>query len=107
MLIEANNLNLSIVRQCHLLGLNRSVYYYQYKGVDEHTENLMRLIDERYTARPHEGSRKMVVYLNNLGYDVTRNQVRYLMDKMGLQVIYPKPNTSQNLGKNIRYTHIH
>ena len=94
MLIEPNNPDISIVRQCQLLGLNRSVYYYQYKGIDEHTENLMRLIDERYTARPDEGSRKIMVYLNNLGYDVTRNQVKYLMDKMGLQAIYPKPNTS-------------
>lgn len=55
MLIEPNNPDISIVRQCQLLGLNRSVYYYQYKGIDEHTEDLMRLIDERYTARPHEG----------------------------------------------------
>jgi len=94
MLIEANNPDISIVRQCQLLGLNRSVYYYQYKGVNEHTENLMRLIDELYTARPHESSRKIMVYLNNIGYDVTRNQVKYLMDKMGLQAIYPKPNTS-------------
>ncbi|BCD89995.1 hypothetical protein fh0823_01340 [Francisella halioticida] len=32
--------------------------------------------------------------LNKQGYNVTRNQVRYLMDKLGLQTIYPKPNTS-------------
>lgn len=55
---------------------------------------LMRLIDERYTKYPHEGSRKIMQNLNKQGYDVTRNQVRYLMDKMGLQTIYPKPNTS-------------
>lgn len=94
MLIEPNNSDISIVRQCQLLGLNRSVYYYQYKEIDEHTENLMRLIDERYIARPHEGSRKIMLHLHNLGYEVTRNQVKYLMHKMGLQAIYPKPNTS-------------
>jgi len=94
MLIEPNNSSISIVRQCQLLGLNRSVYYYQYKCTSEYTENIMRLIDERYTARPHEGSRKIMVHLNNLGYDVTRNQVKYLMQNMGLQAIYPKPNTS-------------
>jgi len=87
-------IEISRIDYCQLLVLNRSVYYYQYKGIDEHTENLMRLIDERYTARPHEGSRKIMVYLNNLGYDITGNQVKYLMDKMGLQAIYPKPNTS-------------
>ena len=94
MLIEPNNLTISIARQCQLLGLHRSAYYYQYTGINEHTETLMRLIDERYTKRPHEGSRKIMMNLNKQSYDVTRNQVRYLMDKMGLQTIYPKPNTS-------------
>lgn len=87
MLIEPNNSSISIARQCQLLGLNRSVYYYQYKGTSEYTENIMSLIDKRYTSRPHEGSRKIMVHLNNLGYDVTRNQVKYLMQKMGLQAI--------------------
>ncbi|BCD90959.1 integrase [Francisella halioticida] len=94
MLIEPNNSNISIARQCQLLGLHRSVYYYQYKGINEYTEMLMRLIDERYTKYPHEGSRKIMQNLNKQGYNVTRNQVRYLMDKLGLQTIYPKPNTS-------------
>jgi putative transposase len=84
MLIEPNNLSISIVRQCQLLGLNRSVYYYQYRVASEYTENIMRLIDERYTSRPHEGSRKIMVHLHNLGYGVTRNQVKHLMQKMGL-----------------------
>ena len=94
MLIEPNNTDISIARQCELLGLHRSVYYYRYKGLNEYTEILMCLIDERYTKRPHEGSRKIMRNLNKQGYDVTRNQVRYLMDKMGLQTIHPKPNTS-------------
>lgn len=94
MLIEPNNTDISIARQCQLLGLYRSVYYYQYKGLNEYTETLMRLIDERYTKHPHEGSRKIMKNLNKQGYDITRNQVRYLMDKMGLQTIHPKPNTS-------------
>ena len=84
MLIERNNTNISIARQCQLLGLHRSVYYYQYRGLNEYTETLMRLIDKRYTKRPHKGSRKIMRNLNKQEYDVTRNQVRYLMDKMGL-----------------------
>ena len=94
MLIEPNNSDISIARQCQLLGLYRLVYYYQHKVINEYTETLMRLIDERYTKRPHEGSRKIMKNLNKQGYDVTRNQVRYLMNKIGLQTIYPKPNIS-------------
>jgi len=33
-------------------------------------------------------------WLERQGHEVTRDQVRYLIDKMGLQAIYPKPNTS-------------
>lgn len=94
MLIEPDYKAISIARQCKLIGLHRSVYYYEVKRTCETTEKLMRLIDERYTKYPHEGSRKIMIYLNNLEYDISRNQVRYLMDKMGLQTIYPKPNTS-------------
>ena len=94
MLIDPTNQQISITRQCQLVGLHRSNYYYQYQGVTESVEILMRLIDERYTAYPCEGSRRIMKWLNRQGHDVTRDQVRYLMDKMGLQAIYPKPNTS-------------
>jgi putative transposase len=94
MLIDPTNQQISITRQCQLVGLHRSNYYYQYQGVTESVEILMRLIDERYTAYPCEGSRRIMKWLNRQGHDVTRDQVRYLMDKMGLQAIYLKPNTS-------------
>ena len=94
MLIDPSNSNISIARQCQLIGLYRSTYYYQYKGTNEETETLMCLIDERYTAHPYEGSRRIMTWLARKGHDVTRNQIIYLMAKMGLQAIYPKPNTS-------------
>lgn len=94
MLIEPTNPNISITRQCKLLGLHRSNYYYGYRGLSESAEMFMRLIDERYTAHPYEGSRRIMKWLEKQGHDITRDQVRYLMDKMGLQAIYPKPNTS-------------
>lgn len=94
MLVEPANSEISVARQCEILGLNRSTYYYQYRGLSEATEVIMRLVDERYTAHPYEGSRRIMKWLERQGYEVTRDQVRYLMDKMGLQAIYPKPNTS-------------
>ena len=94
LLVDPTNTKISVARQCELLGLNRSTYYYQYRGMSEGTELMMRLIDERYTAHPYEGSRRIMKWLERQGHNVTRDQVRYLMDKMGLQAIYPKPNTS-------------
>jgi len=47
MLIEPNMPDLSIRRQCELLGLNRASFYYQPAGETELNLRLMRLIDEQ------------------------------------------------------------
>ena len=54
----------------------------------------MRLIDERYTACPFYGSRRMTVWLTEQGEEVNRKRVRRLMRVMGLEAIYPKPRLS-------------
>ena len=90
MLIDPTNQQISITRQCQLVGLHRSNYYYQYQGVTESVEILMRLIDERYTAYPCEGSRRIMKWLNRQGHDVTRDQVRYFNGQDGLTGYLPK-----------------
>ena len=94
MLIDANHSSIPIARQCDLLGLSRSSYYDQYTQANDTAEKLMRLIDERYTEYPFEGSRRIAIWLQRNGHEISRDQVRYLMRKMGLKAIYPKPNTS-------------
>jgi putative transposase len=86
--------NLSIVRQCELVGLNRTTYYYE--PATESAENLMlmRLIDEVYTERPFFGSRRMAVDLRNAGHSVNRKRTQRLMRLMGIEAIYPKPRTT-------------
>ena len=56
----------------------------------------MRLLDGQYTKRPFYGSRRMTTWLRNLGYDINRKRVQRLMHKMGLEAIYPRPNTSRS-----------
>jgi putative transposase len=94
LLIEAKHAELSIRRQCELLGLTRSTYYYQPATETSLNLRLMRLIDEQYTERPVYGRRKMTIYLREQGYDVNPKRVRRLMQKMGLEAIYPKPSTT-------------
>ena len=94
MLIETNYPTISINRQCELVDLSRSSYYYKPKQCDENQLELMRLIDERYTAYPTEGARRIAKWLQNAGYEVGRYQVGSLMKKMGIEAIYPKQNTS-------------
>jgi putative transposase len=85
---------LSVRRQCQLLGLNRSSWYYE--PVAESAENLalMRRIDEQYLRTPFFGSRRMSVWLEAQGHDVNRKRVQRLMRVMGLEAIYPKPRTT-------------
>jgi putative transposase len=93
-LIEAGHPALSVRRQCELLGLNRSSLYYRPAAEAADDLRLMRLLDERYTACPFFGSRKMTAWLQSQGEAVNRKRVQRLMRRMGLEAIYPKPRLS-------------
>jgi len=94
-LVEVDNPQLSIRRQCELLGLNRASYYYQPRPETVFNLELMRLIDEQYLETPFYGYPRMTVALQQKGYQVNRKRVARLMALMGLQAVGPKPNTSQ------------
>lgn len=81
-------------QQCEWVGLNRSSYYYEAAEESELNLRLMRLIDEQYLETPFYGSPRMTVMLQQAGYPVNRKRVQRLMQKMGLQAIYPKPRTT-------------
>jgi len=86
---------LSVRRQCELLGLNRSSYYYQPVPVSPEDQLIMNVIDEEFTELPFYGSRRMSRRLKELGYFVGRKHTRRLMVLMGLEAILPKRNTSK------------
>jgi putative transposase len=54
----------------------------------------MRLLDEKYTADPYYGIRRMTAWLQSQGHRVNHKRVARLLRKMGLEAIYPKPRTS-------------
>ena len=89
------NADLSVVKQCTLLGLNRSSLYYQAVVPNEAELILMRLIDELHLKLPFAGSRRMVSELKARGYAVNRKRVQRLMRLMGIEAICPKPGTSR------------
>lgn len=94
MLIEPEHSQLSIRRQCELLGLNRATYYYQPAPESELNLRLMRLIDKQYLKTPFYGWPRMTAYLRRQEYAVNHKRVQRLMRKMGLQAIYPKRRTT-------------
>jgi putative transposase len=93
--IDPSEQSLSITRQCKLLGISRSSFYYKQKPVKPEDLKLMRLIDEQYLKIPCWGSRSMKNHLRRLGYKVNRKRIQRLMRIMGLEAIYPKPRTSR------------
>ena len=93
-LIEPHHPQISIARQCELLGLPRSTYYYHSQGESPQNLHLMRLLDEKYTDTPYYGIRRMTAWLRNEGYNVNHKRVARLLRKMGLEAIYPKPRTT-------------
>ena len=93
-LVDVDSAELSVRRQCELLGLSRSTLYYEAVAETETNLCLMRLIDEQYMATPFYGSRRMTVWLTHAGHAVNRKRVQRLMQLMGLEAIYPKPRLS-------------
>ena len=77
LLVERDHPEITMRRQCELLGVNRAGLHYQEAGESEENLRLMRLLDEQYTRTPFYGSRKMVEWLRTKGFEVkTRNECR-------------------------------
>ncbi|MCA9068428.1 MAG: transposase, partial [Planctomycetaceae bacterium] len=88
--IEPHQALLSVSRQCELLGLARSSWYYESGGETPENLELMRKIDEESTPHPFFGSHKMAEL-----FGVNRKRVQRLMRQMGIEAIYPKRKTTR------------
>ncbi len=93
-LVEPDHPQISIARQCELLELPRSTYYYHAHGESPENLFLMRLLDEKYTETPYYGIRRMTAWLQSERYPVNHKRVARLLRKMGIEAIYPKPRTT-------------
>ena len=94
-MIETGHARLSIGRQCELLSISRSSFYFKPKGETALNLGLMRLIDKQFLETPFYGVRQMTWHLRNEGHLVNEKRIRRLMRLMGLMPIYQKPNTSK------------
>ncbi len=95
-LIDPAHPDLSVRRQCELLGLNRSSYYFEPATETAENLRLMRRIDRLHTDHPFLGSRRLVEWLEQARrVAVNRKRVRRLMRLMDITAVYPKPRLSQ------------
>jgi putative transposase len=105
-LIEQANLKISIKRQCELLEISRSGFYYQSKGTNPYNLQLMKLIDEQYLRTPFYGADKMAVWLRLHGHKVNVKRIRRLMRIMGVEALYPKRNLSLANKEHRKYPYL-
>lgn len=105
-MIEVGHPELSVRRQCALLGIARSGLYYEPVGPSPEDLTLTRLLDEQYTRTPFYGVRRMTRWLHSLEYYVDVKRVRRLLRLMGLEAIYPKPRLSFNGAEHRRFPYL-
>ncbi|MCL1914515.1 MAG: IS3 family transposase [Eubacteriaceae bacterium] len=96
----SRNEELPIKRQCELLGVSRSSFYYEPREPSSEERELEELIKRRidywHTKYCWMGARKLVDKLRAddgiLG--IGRQLARRYMREMGIYAVYPKPRTS-------------
>lgn len=94
-MIESGNPEITVKRQCELLGISRSAFYYKEKPISKKNKTLLDRIDKIYTKWPFFGARRIVVILA-IAYKITvgRRKVCNMMKKLGLEAIRPKKHLS-------------
>ena len=86
---------LPITRQAKLAGVSRGNVYYLARAASQADQRLMKRIDAINLAHPCAGSRMLRDMLSREGFEVGRRHVATLMQRMGIQALYRKPNTSK------------
>ena len=106
-LVDKEDKQMTVTIQAELLGLNRSGLYYKAASPSSEDLCIKRMIDEVYTAHPEFGYRRIQVWLEK-DYHVTVNHkaVYRHMKEMGIQAIYPRPNTSKPSPENQVYPYL-
>lgn len=97
---------MTVKRQCELLGVARSSYYYKPVIKDSEDEAYKQLIFEIYVNKPFLGYRKITRKLHRNGYRINGKRVLRLMREMGIQAIYPKPNLSKPVLGHKKYPYL-
>jgi putative transposase len=88
--------SLSIQKQCKILDISASSFYYKPTKESALNLELMSMMDRHYHYHPYKGGPSMYVWLTkDKGYEVSRNRVyRLYYEVMGLRAIAPGPHTT-------------
>jgi putative transposase len=93
--LDRGHAELSIRRQCEMLGVARSGVYRKPRPANDNDLEAMRRIDAVFTERPFFGSRRIARTLSDEGFPLNRKRARRLMRLMGIEALGPRPRTSK------------
>lgn len=103
--VEPDHPALSISRQCELLEISRTAYYYEPLEAGEDPDlALLQAILEELKEHPFYGYRKIAKALSDLG--ATRKRIRRIMKKAGLRAIYAGKRTSIPIKWHQKYPYL-
>jgi len=89
-LLINKNSKLSLRKQCDLLCLPRSSYYYSPKGESEENLTIMGIMDKHILEEPTAGVLTMQSMLKDHSISASYERVRRLMRKANIRPIYPR-----------------
>jgi putative transposase len=105
-MVEKNNPDLSIEKQCELLSIHRSGLYYQPCQETPLNLELMKVIDREYMRLPFYGVPRMTEHLKIMGYPINEKRIRRLYHLMALRAIFPGPKTSIANKSHLKYPYL-
>lgn len=105
-MIEKEEEQLSVVKQCELLTVSRSGLYYEPVKESEENLSIMRFLDEQYMSTPFYGVERLLVLLIVMGYRINRKRLRRLMKLVGWRTLYCTPRTTKAAPAAYKYPYL-
>jgi putative transposase len=99
--IEPDHSKLSCVRQCHLIDLPRSTFYYEPVPATKEELDLMRRFDRFHFEYPMYGSRRLAHQ-----FDISRDKAIRLMHDLHLVATYPKRRTTIPIHEHKKFPYL-
>lgn len=107
-MISRGHTELSVQKQCNLLNISRSSYYYKPTGESDLNLELMRLMDEHYLEHPYKGAPMMYAWLKHeMGYSINKKRIeRLYYEVMGLRAVAPGKHTTKRNPEHKAYPYL-
>lgn len=101
-------LELSLNKQCKLLGISKSTLYYtpvkRFSSVAD--IKFLNALNDIHSEFPYYGTRRLVTALENEGFSAGRKLIKSAMEYMGIRALYPRHKTTQAYKEHYKYKYL-